>query len=122
MSETIPQLASYDETALNAAFLSLTQEVRAGADTLDTPAAQEAFRLHWLGRKAGRLKLVSDAWLKGAPAEARRPLGMRFNELKTAIEQTLAAPLHPPAERAVAVRALDLSLPGWFARPASRTR
>ena len=117
MAETIPQLASYDETALNAAFLSLTQEVRAGADTLDTPAAQEAFRLHWLGRKAGRLKLVSDAWLKGAPAEARRPLGMRFNELKTAIEQTLAAPLHAPQQHSAEVRALDLSLPGLVRSP-----
>src|SRR5262249_39664475 len=51
---------------------------------------KEAFRLHWLGRKQGRLKLIGDAWLKAAPPEARKLIGQRFNQLKEQIEAHLA--------------------------------
>jgi phenylalanyl-tRNA synthetase alpha chain len=71
MNETIPQLLNYDEPSLDAAFATLADEVR--AETF-SPRDAEAFRLHWLGRKQGRLKLISDAWLKSAPADARKPL------------------------------------------------
>ena len=117
MIDTIPQLAGYDESALDAAFRTLLVEVREGAAALDTLEAREGFRLHWLGRKAGRLKMVSDAWLKSAPAESRRALGMRFNELKTAIEQALEAPVVPVSVSAGAVGGLDLSLPGLVRAP-----
>jgi phenylalanyl-tRNA synthetase alpha chain len=112
MSDSIPQLDGYHEAALDAAFAVLEVEVResaasAGADT-------EAFRLHWLGRKQGRLKLISDAWLKSAPADARKPLGMRFNQLKQAIEAVLDA---PAAKAAPASPAIDVTLPGIVRRP-----
>ncbi len=108
----LPQLTGYDEASLHAAFAALTAEVRAGAGGLTTAEAREEFRLLWLGRKAGRLKAISDAWLKSAPAEARRPLGMRFNELKTAIEEALEAPVPTAGGGAEMGRRLDLSLPG----------
>lgn len=113
MNESIPQLPSYDESALDAAFATLAAEVR------DETAAQvdaEAFRLRWLGRKQGRLKLISDAWLKSAPAEARKPLGIRFNELKQRIEAALevaaAAPVRPAVKAGV-----DITLPGAVRTP-----
>src|ERR1700682_4137503 len=90
MTEAIPQLLSYDEPALEAAFATLAEEV-ATADTSDP----EAFRLRWLGRKQGRLKLISEAWLKSARAEARKPLGIRFNQLKQQIEAALEYMLSP---------------------------
>ena len=117
MNNTIPHLPSFDETALDAAFATLAEEVRSGAAALATADAQEAFRLHWLGRKAGRLKLVSDAWLKSAPAEARKPLGLRFNELKATIEQALVAPLAAAAPYRRTGQGIDLSLPGLVRRP-----
>src|SRR5580692_5096739 len=102
MNEDIPQLPSYDEFSLDAAFATLAEEVR-GETTL--PMDVEAFRLRWLGRKQGRLKLVSDAWLKNAPAEARKPLGVRFNQLKqqieAALEQAIAAPGKPAAKAGI---------------------
>jgi phenylalanyl-tRNA synthetase alpha chain len=102
-NEIIPQLGSYDEPALTAAFAALAEEVRSSAAQMP----QEDFRLHWLGRKQGRLKLVSEAWLKTAPAEARKPLGMKFNELKQQIEAALAT------ESTIEVGdALDITLPG----------
>jgi phenylalanyl-tRNA synthetase alpha chain len=116
MTETIPQLSSYDEPALDAAFATLAEEVRTGTSSLTTPEAQESFRLHWLGRKQGRLKLISDAWLKSAPAEARKPLGMRFNHLKQQIEEALEAPAATNPSAAT-VQGIDITLPGSVRRP-----
>jgi phenylalanyl-tRNA synthetase alpha chain len=102
---SIPQLPAYDDATLDSSFTALSEEVRASSAAGDT----EAFRLLWLGRKQGRLKLVSDAWLKSAPVDARKPLGMRFNQLKQQIEAALEAPAGAPV---AAAPALDISLPG----------
>jgi phenylalanyl-tRNA synthetase alpha chain len=110
MTDQIPQLLSHDEPSLNGAFAALADEVRATASSAS--ADPEAFRLHWLGRKQGRLKLISDAWLKSAPAEARKPLGIRFNQLKQQIEAALEAPVVRPA-----AQGLDITLPGTIRQP-----
>ena len=111
-------LASYDEDALDDAFRRLSHEVQDDAARLASHEALESFRLQWLGRKSGRLKLVSDLWLKAAPAEARKPLGLRFNKLKQEIERVLEAPVSLPVAGASRVMAgLDLSLPGAIRRP-----
>ena len=115
MTDTIPQLSNYDEPALEAAFAALFREVTEQAASLVTPEAQENFRLHWLGRKQGRLKLISDAWLKSAPVEARKPLGMRFNQLKQQIEQALEAPIVSAA--ASPGQGIDITLPGILRQP-----
>ena len=118
VSSNAPQaLASYDEAALNAAFRKLSEEVQADAARLGGPEAVEAFRLHWLGRKAGRLKLVSELWLKAAPAEARKLLGLRFNRLKQEIEAALEAPIAAPSAAMRRGAAIDLSLPSVVRRP-----
>jgi len=108
MNEAIPQLPSYDEAALEAAFATLAEEVRT-TDTSDP----EAFRLHWLGRKQGRLKLISEAWLKAAPPEAKKALGIRFNQLKQQIEIALEA----PAPSTKAVQGIDITFPGTVRAP-----
>jgi phenylalanyl-tRNA synthetase alpha chain len=113
MNEEIPQLSSYDEPSLDAAFATLGEEVCSETTSL---ADVEAFRLRWLGRKQGRLKLIGDAWLKSAPAEARKPLGMRFNQLKQQIEMVLAdagaTPVKPTAKAGI-----DITLPGSVRTP-----
>ncbi len=108
----LPLLSAYDDESLDRAFTLVAEEVRLSSTALADD--REAFRLHWLGRKQGRLKLISDAWLKGAPVESRRALGMRFNELKELIERVLAEPATAPAET---VRALDVTLPGIAHQP-----
>jgi len=121
MPDTIPQLLSYDEPALEAAFRTLADEVRMEAAELPNAGAtadlRESFRLHWLGRKGGRLKLVSEAWLKSAPPEARKPLGIRFNQLKAEIEQALDAPSAPTAAATPAGPGIDITLPGLVRTP-----
>jgi phenylalanyl-tRNA synthetase alpha chain len=109
MTDTIPHLPAYDEATLDASFAVLMREVEQTAGGADP----EAFRLHWLGRKQGRLKLLSEAWLKQAPPEARKPLGMRFNQLKQQIEAALEAPAAPKA----LLGGIDITLPGTAHRP-----
>jgi len=102
-TDQIPPLASYDGIALADAFFALDAEVRITAKQMPP----EEFRLYWLGRKQGRLKLISDAWLKTAPAESRKLIGSSFNELKRRIEAALAT------ETTVEVGdSLDITLPG----------
>jgi phenylalanyl-tRNA synthetase alpha chain len=115
MNDSIPQLAGYDDASLDEAFATLSEEVRGETASL---ADVEAFHLRWLGRKQGRLKLVGDAWLKSAPAEARKPLGMRFNQLKQQIEAALAGVAATPTARA-AKAGIDVTLPGAVHTPGS---
>ena len=112
--DAIPALAGYDEPALDVQFAALLTQVQAEAAALSTPEARDAFHLRWLGRKQGRLKLISDAWLKTAPADARKALGLRFNQLKQAIEAALAAPTATASRPAAAV---DITLPGEIRQP-----
>src|ERR1039458_5406142 len=91
MNEVIPNLTAFDEAGLDEAFARLERQARAAAAAVDNDAAVEAFRLEWLGRKQGRLNEVSGRWLKAAPAEAKKLLGMRFNALKAVVEGLLDA-------------------------------
>ena len=98
---------------LNQKFAQLEAEARQVASSLGTPEAVENFRLDWLGRKQGKLKQLSDAWLKSAPAEQKREIGQRFNALKSVVESLLEAALGAgPSDAALAAEALDVTLPG----------
>ena len=108
MSAAIPELKQYDEAELDQAFSGLEADVATQAGALTGEDAIEAFRLEWLGRKQGRLGQLSAAWLKSAPPEAKKSLGMRFNQLKARIEEALSG----VGSQAAAVAGLDITLPG----------
>src|ERR1700731_1879023 len=91
MNDAIPELSTFDELSLDRSFAVLTQGVLEQAARLKTSQDREDFRLFWLGRKQGRLKLISESWFSKAPPEARKALGIRFNELKRRIEAALEA-------------------------------
>ena len=112
MIDAVAPLEQYDDDSLDGAFRTLADQVSVDQAQMDG----EQFRLHWLGRKQGRLKLVSEAWLKSAPAEARKPLGIRFNQLKHQIEMAAEASVLASAgpER---VRGVDITLPGTVRAP-----
>jgi phenylalanyl-tRNA synthetase alpha chain len=116
MSSTqIPTLSSYESGPLDTAFRSLTAELAQETASLRTPEDREQFRLRWLGRKQGRLKSISDAWLKTAPPDARKALGLHFNQLKQQIEQALEAQSGNAAvvdDKTVIDDAIDITLPG----------
>ena len=98
---------------LDRQFAQLEQEARQAAASLGSPEAVENFRLEWLGRKQGRLKQLSDAWLKSAPLEQKREIGQRFNALKTLVESLLEeAAGAGPSDASLAAETLDVTLPG----------
>jgi len=111
--DAIPPLKGWSEAELDAAFAAVAREVETSAQALTTADEKEEFRLRWLGRKQGRLKAISDAWLKAAPAEAKKPLGQRFNTLKALIEARLESASGPEiAASALDAEAIDITLPG----------
>ncbi|QNI31384.1 phenylalanine--tRNA ligase subunit alpha [Alloacidobacterium dinghuense] len=113
--EGIPQLDGYSEDALDRAFAELEKEVDASAleaTKRGTSDAVEEFRLLWLGRKQGRLKQVSEAWLKSAPVEARKSIGLRFNALKPRIESWLVWEGWTSTQPTLDAEAIDVTLPG----------
>ncbi len=106
----IPHLTDFSEAALDHAFAAVLAEARSSA--LAPGFDPEAFRLDWLGRKQGRLKAISDAWLKAAPPEAKRLIGQRFNALKEQVEAMLTGAAAGPARPAHTGQVLDFTLPG----------
>jgi phenylalanyl-tRNA synthetase alpha chain len=113
MTESIPNLAAYDDAALDRAFAELAAQASRDASLLGTPEAVEAFRLEWLGRKQGRLNEISGRWLKSAPPDAKKSIGQRFNELKKQVEDLLdQATGAGPSDAALAMEAIDITLPG----------
>ena len=102
------QLTDFSPSSLDAAFAAVEAEARAQLLAPDFDA--EAFRLAWLGRKQGRLKAISDAWLKAAPAEAKRLIGQRFNALKETIEAAAETAAARPG--AASGSTIDITLPG----------
>ena len=106
-------MTNAEDSNLDQSFAQLEQEARQAAASLGSPEAIENFRLDWLGRKQGRLKQLSDAWLKSAPVEQKREIGQRFNALKSVVESLLEeAAGAGPSDAALAAEALDVTLPG----------
>jgi phenylalanyl-tRNA synthetase alpha chain len=113
INDSIPNLTAFDEAALDQSFAALRRQAGDAASALDSPEAVEAFRLHWLGRKQGRLNEVSGRWLKSAPAEAKKAIGQRFNQLKAEVERLLEqAAGAGPDDAALKAEAIDITLPG----------
>jgi phenylalanyl-tRNA synthetase alpha chain len=105
----VSQLTDFSPASLDAAFAALEAEARAQVEAPEFDA--EGFRLAWLGRKQGRLKAVSDAWLKAAPPEAKRQIGQRFNSLKEQIEGAVETAATQP-DGVASGPMLDITLPG----------
>src|ERR1700761_6035975 len=107
----IPQLTGWSEAELDQAFAAVARTVEESARSLASPEEKEQFRLYWLGRKQGRLKAISDAWLKAAPADAKKRIGQRFNTLKAAVEARLEEAAGASGSELDA-EAIDITLPG----------
>ena len=112
----MPQLTDFSEGALDRAFADVR---RIAEQAVAEPGFDaEQFRIEWLGRKQGRLKAISDAWLKAAPPEAKRLIGQRFNALKEQVEALVetSATQAGAGQQTPTVAALDFSLPGTAQR------
>src|SRR5580698_4194625 len=110
MSAEIPELKNFDTAELDRVFAQLESQVAAQAAALTSDEAIEAFRLEWLGRKQGRLGQLSASWLKTAPPDAKKSLGMRFNQLKSQIEVAHSSTTADTGAKEIS--GLDVTLPG----------
>src|SRR5580658_8251160 len=103
----------YSEANLDRYFANLEASARDTAAAIRTPEELENLRLAWMGRKQGLLHVQSSQLLKLAPAEAKKPLGQRFNALKALLEKLLdQAAGAGPSDEALASEAIDITLPG----------
>ena len=81
----VPKLDDYSAGSLEKAFAELRAAFDAEAQAPLDEAGWKTFRDRWLGRKSGILTQVNEQWLKAAPAEAKREVGRRLNEIKDEI-------------------------------------
>jgi phenylalanyl-tRNA synthetase alpha chain len=112
---SVPKLDDYSAATLELAFAELRAAFEAEASGPMDEAAWKQFRDRWLGRKSGILTQINDDWLKAAPAEAKREVGQRLNELRVVVETGIAAGRIALSENRVAgaaVERLDVTLPG----------
>lgn len=97
-----------------ALFSALQSEAAKAAAEVRSAEQLEAFRVEWLGRKAGVLTRISDHWLKPAPPDLKRAVGQELNrfrqQLDALIEERRSATETPSGSTASA--GPDLSLPG----------
>ncbi len=112
----ISKLDDYSPAALDKSAAELRSALEAEAAAVRSEAEWKEFRDRWLGRKSGILTQVNELWLKASPAEAKREVGRRVNELKTAVEQVVEAARERMASAAAAGRLererVDVTLPG----------
>jgi phenylalanyl-tRNA synthetase alpha chain len=104
----IPELHDYSPRSLDSFFSVILEQFDRDAAKADTVEALEQLRIRWIGRKQGLLTKVGEV-LKGAPVEARREVGQRFNALKSTIEPRCELDLKlAPATN----ESIDITLPG----------
>ena len=88
---TVPKLDDYSPTTLDEAFRNLRETLASESKAINSDEEWKNFRDRWMSRKKGVLTQINELWLKAAPGSAKREVGRRVNELKTLVEQTLAA-------------------------------
>lgn len=93
---------------------SLRQQAKAALEASDTTAALNAWNSAYLGRQDGELTAVLRG-LRDVPAQDRKAIGQRANEIKTELEELLAARRHALESRELAAalqtERIDVTLP-----------
>ena len=102
---TVPKLTDFSDATLVAAVDECIQACQAEADVVQTETGSKALRDRWLGRKAGILTQINEQWLRAAPKDAKRNVGVNVNELRLQIEIRVTG-----AERSVSDQSKPRSL------------
>ena len=120
MAYTVSKLTDYSAGALERASAELFSALGEEASTVKNEGDWKVFRDRWMARKNGVLTQVNELWLKAAPSEAKREVGLAVNEIKVQVERGVTdAKDH--YENVATLRAtardrglypLDISLPG----------
>jgi phenylalanyl-tRNA synthetase alpha chain len=112
----IPKLRDYTPAALDKTVAELASALEQECAAVSNEAQWKALRDRWMARKNGILTQLNDLWLKVAPGDAKREVGRRVNELRTRVENEVAAAQERMADRAaggrLAAERVDITLPG----------
>src|SRR5438067_4654034 len=108
---TVPKLEDYSPARLDKAVEQLKTAL-AGEASASDPEAKRALRDRWLARKSGILTQVNEMWLKAAPAEAKREVGRRVNEIRAYVESYIEQLQQGPTVFETPSERLDVTLPG----------
>lgn len=116
MPYTAPNLKDFSAAALEKAAGKLLSALEQESASVKDESGWKDFRDRWMGRKSGVLTQINDLWLKAAPKDAKREVGVRVNELKKKVENTVDVTqqrIRAGAEesRLTAAR-VDITLPG----------
>jgi|HubBroStandDraft_4_1064222.scaffolds.fasta_scaffold44693_4 phenylalanyl-tRNA synthetase alpha chain len=125
MAYTVPKLTDYSAAVLERASAELLSALHDEAAAVKNEDEWKAFRDRWMARKNGVLTQINDIWLKGAPKESKRGVGLRVNEIKGKVEvgvseakdhyENVTRLRAAASERALysfPERTVDISLPG----------
>jgi phenylalanyl-tRNA synthetase alpha chain len=116
IEKTLAELGISSEKGAEQLFTDLMAQAFKEAQLIQSPEHLEQFRVKWVGRKSGVLTLVSDNWLKPAPLELKRSVGLALNAfrpwLEKLIEQRHVLVEEGTKEAALTKDRVDLSLPG----------
>jgi phenylalanyl-tRNA synthetase alpha chain len=112
---TLPKLTDFSPASLDRAVEDVLSALQSESQAVSTENAAKEFRDRWMARKNGILTQAS-GWLKTAPADAKRAVGQRFDEIKTRVEATVEATQQrlQGGSRAAALESerVDVTLPG----------
>ncbi len=109
----VPRLTDYSAAALETAAAECVRACTDEGSAVRNEAELRGFRDRWMGRKNGILTQINDLWLKGAPKDAKREVGIRVNELKSRIlELVEGAHVGCADAESYAADHVDVSLPG----------
>ncbi len=113
---TVSKLDDCSPASLDRAAADLLRALADEAAGLSDESAWKTFRDRWMARKSGLLTQVNDLWLKAAPADAKRDVGQRVNQLKAQVEAAVESAHDRLAGGASRTRLeaerLDVTLPG----------
>ncbi|MHB8214539.1 MAG: phenylalanine--tRNA ligase subunit alpha [Candidatus Sulfotelmatobacter sp.] len=113
MAYTVFKLTDYSAAALEKAAAECARACASEAAAVRNDAELKEFRDRWMGRKSGILTQINELWLKGAPKDAKREAGIRVNELKARIQETVEGAHITRADSTASAGArVDISLPG----------
>ncbi len=92
--QSIREKANAKRKVININIISMIEKIQqllAGIDTLtaDNAEALEALRIKYLGKKGAINELMAD--FRNVPAESKKEIGMKLNELKTKAQEKIAS-------------------------------
>ena len=113
---SVPHLDDFSPAALDAAARDLKSALESETAAVSGEADWKVLRDRWMARKNGVLTQLNDQWLKAAPAQAKRDVGQRVNQLKKIVEEQIDAALARIKSAGSASRLeqerVDITLPG----------